>query len=248
MGFSRAFYCFILVIILFRCAASSDVKEMQKIKKGELLSVQKEFDDALNCFLSVDATNFSDESKAYLYRSIANVYSKTGIIDSMYFYLEKALKISPKGSYFYYVSKAEIELFHRETSSALETLSEADMKFPNKAEIASLLSQIYAGNYGEGCFDLPKAEKYALRAFRLNQNNFNKEHLGSVYFDAEKYKLAAKIFREMYYQESDNNFYQFYYGQSMFFEGNEKKGFQLMSSAAEKNDSCKLMFDEIFNN
>ena len=35
---------------------------------------------------------------------------------------------------------------------------------------------------------------------------------------------------------------------SNFFDGKEKKGFQLMKGVADKNDSCKVMFDEIFSN
>jgi len=248
MKFFSAFSFIFLMFFFFHCTHSTDVKEWKKIKKGEILVEKSAFHSALNYFFLIDPTNFSDDSKAYLYRSISHTYSKIGLIDSANFYLEKAAKIAPRGSYFYYVTKAEMALSNHQTSSALETLAQVDKKFQNKEEVACLLSQIHSGNYGEGFFDLSKAEKYALRAFRLNQNNSNKEQLGTVYFEAEKYKLATKIFKEMYYQESNNHFYKFYYGQSLFFEGKEKKGFQLMKSAAENNDSCKLMFDEIFSN
>ena len=248
MKLFEAFIYSFFILFLVSCSHTNDVDELQKIKKGERILEMKAFDKALKYFVSIDASSFSDDSKAVLFRNISKSYSQLGQIDSAKIYCEKAVNIADKNSFIYFITKAEFELFNHQASNAIETLVNAEKKHPESEEVANLFSLIYSGEYGEGYFDLQKAEKYAVHAFRLKNNNSNKEQLGSIYFDAEKYKLATKIFKEMYYQESNNHFYKFYYGQSLFFEGKEKKGFQLMKSAADNNDSCKLMFDEIFSN
>lgn len=248
MKLFRAFIYSYFILSFVHCTHTNDVNELQKIKKGERILEMKAFDKALQYFVSIDASSFSDDSKAVLFRNISKSYSQLGQIDSGKIYCEKAVNIADKNSFIYFITKAEFELFNHQASNAIETLVNAEKKHPESEEVAKLFSLIYSGEYGEGYFDLQKAEKYAVHAFRLKNNNSNKEQLGSIYFEAEKYKLATKIFKEMYYQESNNNFYKFYYGQSLFFEGKEKKGFQLMKSAADNNDSCKLMFDEIFSN
>lgn len=248
MKLFNAFSYLFFILFLFQCTHTSDVNELQKLKKGERILEMKAYDKALRYFVSIDLSNFSDDSKAYVFRNISKTYSKMGQIDSARMYSEKAAKSAGKNSFIYFLTKAEFELFNHQASNAIETLMNTEIKYPNSEEVANLFSLIYSGEYGEGYFDLPKAEKYAVRAFRLKNNNSNKEQLGAVYFEAEKYKLATKIFKEMYFQESNNYFYQFYYGQSLFFEGDENRGFKLMKSAADQNDSCKIMFDEIFSN
>jgi hypothetical protein len=37
-------------------------------------------------------------------------------------------------------------------------------------------------------------------------------------------------------------------GQALYFDGNENRGLYLMKQAAERDDSCKIMFQEIFEN
>lgn len=218
------------------------------MKKGERVLEMKDYKKALKYFSSIQDEKFSDDSKARLFRNISKTYLKLEQIDSAKLYSEKSFNVADRNSFIYFLSKAEFELMNHQTSNAIQILQEAEQQFNNTEEIAHLFSQVYTGEYGEGYFDLLKAEDYSVRAFQLKKSNTNKEQLAAVYFEAEKYRLASKMYKEMYFQEPNNNFYQFYYGQALFFDGKENKGFQLMKGVADKNDSCKVMFDEIFSN
>jgi predicted Zn-dependent protease len=85
-----------------------------------------------------------------------------------------------------------------------------------------------------------------LKAYHLSKNIVAKEQLGSVYFQNEKYLKAIRIYQNLLSEFPDNQLYSFYYGESLFFLGDEKNGMKRMRNAADRDDSCKVMFQEIF--
>jgi tetratricopeptide (TPR) repeat protein len=113
-------------------------------------------------------------------------------------------------------------------------------------EVYHSLCLIYSGEYGDSYFDPSLSEFYAKKSYRLKPSKTTKEQLGSIYFQNEKYKEAVNIFKELYSKEPTNKKFQFFLGQCLYFAGNEKLGEFHMKSAAERDEACKLMFQEIF--
>ena len=128
----------------------------------------------------------------------------------------------------------------------MDNLQRANKVDVNKSEVYIALCSIYSGAYGDAFFDPIKSEYYALKAYHLSKNIVAKEQLGSVYFQNEKYLKAIRIYQNLLSEFPDNQLYSFYYGESLFFLGDEKNGMKRMRNAADRDDSCKVMFQEIF--
>ena len=240
---------YLFFIILFSsCHQQSDPQAILSLQEGIALLEEKNFDEALLTFKKTLSYKLDAELESKLYRNLSIVYQNQGNIDSALFYSQKGYEIAPDNSYLYFINKAEFALLENDIKTGVENLKKAETQNSSEMEVFSLFCSIYSGDYGDAYFDPVQAERYAKKAFHLNPCKVTKEQLGAVYFQNERYARAVRIFKELSGSVPSDQRYKFYLGQSLFFCGKESQGVWYMKQAAERDDSCKVMFKEIFPN
>ena len=247
MIFNRAIYLFLL-LILFSCRQQSDPQAILSLQEGVALLDEKNFEDALLTFKKTLSYNLDEELESKVYRNLSIVFQNQGSIDSALVYSKKGYEMAPDNSYLYYINKAEYALLENDIKTGVENLKMAEKLNPFEMEVFSLFCSIYSGDYGDAYFNPVLAERYAKKAYHINPCKITKEQLGAVYFQNERYMRAVRIFKELSGAVPTDQRYKFYLGQSLFFSGKESQGVWYMKQAAERDDSCKVMFKEIFPN
>ena len=240
---------FILIcsIIFLACSNKKQVSE-KSIKKGVEYIDQEEYMKAIEHFHLLFSNELDDLSKSVIYRNISISFQSVGELDSAKYYAKKSYTDAPGDSFDYYLNKADYSLLVNHVSEALQNLDQARIIDSKRQEIYNRYCSVYSGEYGEVFFDPDLAEKNAVIACKIKPNRIVKEQLGSIYFQNEKYSNSARIFKELAKKYPQNKKYTFYMGQAIYFDGNESKGIELMKQASERDDSCKVMFQEIFEN
>lgn len=241
-----ALLCLITCLAFVSCDEKDDPRSVELVQKGVALMEEQQDSEAMKSFMNALAYENTDELNALIYRNVSILFQEKGMLDSARIYSQKGYEIALDDSYLYYMNKAEYHLLVGEIRKALENLMLAKQKEPEKTEIYTALCSIYSGAYGDAFFNPIKSEFYAVKAFHLSKNTVSKEQLGSVYFQNEKYAKAKRIYQDLSREFPDNQLYSFYYGQSLFFSGDENQGLSRMKKAAERDDSCSVMFQEIF--
>jgi tetratricopeptide (TPR) repeat protein len=241
-----AFGCLLASIVFVACEKKNDPRSEALVRKGVILMEVKQNSEAMITFNRALKYENTDELSALIYRNISILYQTKGKFDSALVYSQKGYEAALDDSYLYYMNKAEFHLLNREVKKALDNLQRANKVDMDKSEVYTALCSIYSGAYGDAFFDPVKSEYYALKAYHLSKNIVVKEQLASVYFQNEKYAKAKRVYKDLIFEFPDNQLYNFYYGESMFFLGNENEGLIRMRKAADRDDSCKLMFQEIF--
>lgn len=237
----------LLVLVLISCEEKKSISEYV-IKKGVHLIDNEEYHKAIAYFNSLSTDDIDDFSKAVLFRNISISYQNLGMLDSAKFFAKKSYLNAPDESFEYYLNKADYNLLVNHVTEAIQNLNKAKEIDAKRQELYNRYCSVYSGEYGEVFFDPELAEKNAILACKIKPNRIVKEQLGAIYFQNEKYSQSAKIFKELIRLYPENKKYTFYLGQAMYFNGNENTGVELMRDAADRDDSCKVMFNEIFQN
>lgn len=187
----------------------------------------------------------SAETKSELYRNLSTVFFNLDEMDSSAAYSRKAYEAASPGSYLYLLNKAEYQLMKGKIREAIPLLEKAQAIEPEKMETYSNLNLIYNGNYGEKFMNLPKALKSAQKAFELNASAANQEQLASVYFQLENFNESTWHYTALMKKFPEVQLYRFYAGHSMFLEGKADEGIALMEAAADRDEQCRQMLDEL---
>jgi tetratricopeptide (TPR) repeat protein len=240
----------IITFILFICFACSQKHQVPEssIKRGVLLIDQEAYQTAIDYFQSLIKDETNEISKAVIYRNISISFQSLNQLDSAKYYAKKSYLESPEDSFEYFLNKADYNLLVNHVSEAIQNLNKAKSIDSKRQEVYNRFCSVYSGEYGEVFFEPDLAEKNALIACKIKPNRIVKEQLGSIYFQNEKYHHSARIFNELVKKYPENKKYTFFMGQALYFDGNENRGLDLMKQAAERDDSCKVMFQEIFEN
>lgn len=236
---------FVSVILLASCGNSDDPKALKLMAEGNRYMDARNFNSAMIRFKEAANLELSDESRSKNYRNIAVTFLYLEEPDSAKKYSKLGFECLESYSYYHLINMAEYELLSKETDKAIKTFEEAKKLKPNEMEVYNNLSLIYAGNYGESFEDLPKALSNAQKAFDLNPNPVNQEQLASVFFQMEKYEKAAEIFHDLGEKYPAVLLYRFYEGQSLYFDGKENEGLELMENAADRDEHCRELFEAL---
>ena len=243
----RVLFVLFALFLFVACSHKQQVAQ-NKIKKGVSLIDQEEYQFAIDYFHTLVNVNTDEISKAVIYRNMSISFQSLGQLDSARFYAKKSYTESPDNSFEYYLNKADYNLLINHVSEAIQNLDKAKLLDPKRQEVYNRYCSVYSGEYGDVFFEPELAEKNAIIACKIKSNRIVKEQLGAIYFQNEKYHHSARIFNELVKKYPQNKKYTFYMGQAIYFDGNENKGMDLMRQAAERDDSCKVMFQEIFEN
>jgi tetratricopeptide (TPR) repeat protein len=236
-----------VTIFISSCSNSDDVKVLEFMEKGNQFLEDKNYSSALISFKDALKYEMSDESKAKNYRNIAVVFLYMENLDSAKYYSQLGADAVNSDSYYHLINKGEVYLLSNQTKHAIHILEQAKKLKPNEMEVYNNLSLIYAGNYGEEFVSLDLALSNAEKAYELNKNDVNKEQLASVYFQKENFSKALNLFKELYEKHPEVKMYQFYYGQSLYFSGNEELGIKMMEEAAERDENCRKLLEDLID-
>jgi tetratricopeptide (TPR) repeat protein len=247
MLLNRIIYLFVF-ILFFSCSQQSDPQAILLLQEGVALLDEKNFDEAQIAFKKTLSYKLDEELESKVYRNLSIVFQNKGSIDSALFYSKKGFEMAPDNSYLYYINRAEYALLENDIKLGVENLKIAEKQNPSEMEVYSLFCSIYSGDYGDAYFNPFLAERYAKKAYHITPCKITKEQLGAVYFQNERYGRAVRIFKELSGAVPSDQRYKFYLGQSLFFSGKESQGVWYMKQAADRDDSCNVMFKEIFPN
>jgi tetratricopeptide (TPR) repeat protein len=236
----------LLTLVFTACKEENDPKAELYFKEGTKLLELNETESALLKFRSALDYKSNESLQATIYRNISIAFQNLEQLDSASYYSQKGYEVAPSDSYIFYINRAEYNLLNNNVFHSIKDLKVAKSLDPKQMEVYHTLCLIYSGEYGDAYFDPTLSEYYAKKSFKLKPSNTSKEQLGSIYFQNEKYKEAVKIFKELYAKDPTNKKFEFYLGQCLYFAGEEKEGEAHMQSAAERDESCKLMYHEIF--
>jgi tetratricopeptide (TPR) repeat protein len=234
--------------LLISCSNQEDPTVILDFKKGVKLIEQEEYDKAIAFLNNLSRQKIEDKTKAALYRNLSISYQMLGKIDSAKYYMNKAVSLAESDSFEYFFYKGEQAVLSNDFNSALKNFKKAEQLNESHAELFNSMCSLYSGDYSDVFFDPNLAEKYALKAYKLNPTKFSQEQLASVYFQNENYIKSESLFRKLQVKFPENQKYKFNLGQAMYFSGKENKGLELMKEAADRDDSCKVLFFEIFEN
>jgi tetratricopeptide (TPR) repeat protein len=234
-------------MFLIACSPKKQLTE-KSIKKGVAYIDQEEYQKAIDYFHSLLVKDIDDLSSSVICRNLSISFQCLGDIDSAIYYAKKSYAEAPEDSFEYYLNKADYNLLINHVSQALQSLEQAKEIDSKRQEVYNRYCSVYSGEYGEVFFEPELAEKNAILACKIKPGRIVKEQLGSIYFQNEKYNQSARVFKELVKKYPENKKYTFYMGQAIYFDGNESRGMDLMRNAADRDDSCKVMFEEIFDN
>lgn len=235
------------LFLLSACAVSDDPKAVKLMQEGNRFMESRNYNSALICFKDAEKLELSDESKSINYRNIAVAFLYLEEPDSAKKYSKLGFECLNSYSYYHLINMAEYELLSKQTAKAIQTFENAKKLKPDEMEVYNNLSLIYAGNYGESFENLAKALENAQKAYKLSPNAVNQEQLASVYFQLENYDKAIELFRELSTRFPAIKLYQFYEGQSLYFSGKEDEGLELMQQAADRDENCRKLFEELIS-
>ena len=237
---------FILCLIFQSCQEKSNPRAELLFKAGTKYLTDNASEFAIIEFRKALNLEINENLKATIYRNMSIAFQDIDNIDSASFYSQKGYEVAPNDSYIYYMNRAEYNLLNNNVHKAIQDLKSAKALDPNQMEVYHTLCLIYSGEYGDAYFEPQLSEFCAKKSFKLNPSNTTKEQLGSIYFQNEKYVEAVKIFTELYSKEPTNKRFEFFLGQSLYFAGDERGGENHMKNAAERDETCKAMYHEIF--
>lgn len=232
-------------LLIFSCKNPNEQQAHLHIKKGSEFLNNKNYQSALIEFKDALKFELNPETKAINYRNISISFLYLEQEDSAKYYSKLGMESANKPSFYYYLNQAEYLLLSKKIHEAIKVFEKALIENPNKMEIYNNLSLIYAGNYGESYLNLDKALSNARKAFELKNHEINQEQLASVYFQREDFKKAAMLFLDLSKKHPESKLYQFYYGQCLYFQGKEAMGIDLMKDAADRDEKCKILFNEL---
>jgi tetratricopeptide (TPR) repeat protein len=187
------------ILLLASCGQIMTETESRKNNEQGLKELNAgNFDQAIISFKkAIKSKTLSIETRAQIYRNIAQTFSEKRQLDSSIYYSQLAAYCYDKNSYEYLVNIADIELLKGKTKEALDNLILAYEKNPNKLEVNNSLGLIYLGDYGEEFLDAKKALKYNQKAFESNKDRITEDVLGRNYFQLGDYVNAEKHFENI---------------------------------------------------
>lgn len=237
--------CFSICLFILSCRTSNNDQAIAHMMKGSAYLNNKNYESALIEFKYALKFELDAETKAINCRNIAVSFLYLEKEDSASYYSKLGMESAEKNTFYYFLNQAEHLLLSKNTEEAIQTFKKAAAVRPNEMEIYNNLSLIYAGNYGEKYINLDKALKNAVKACELKNNEINQEQLASIYFQREDFIKAGALFLELSEKHPESKIYQFSYGQCLYFQGKEDKGIELMKDAAERDEKCRVLFDEL---
>lgn len=194
---------------------------------------------------AIKSPNLSKETRAQIYRNIAQAFIDMEQFDSSIQYSTLAANCYDKNSYEYLVNIADVEIMTGKTSNALVRLQKAQRIKPDEVAANNTLGLIYLGDYGEEFIDLEKALVYNTNAFRINDDRTTEYVLARNYYDLMQFKNSEKHYENLYKKYPDNVLHPLSLGMVKY-KLNKKDEAKILWKEVEKLDTSYNSFIQEF--
>ncbi|MFN5417162.1 MAG: hypothetical protein ACK5B9_08910 [Flavobacteriia bacterium] len=241
----KYFSLLFLTFIVLSCSKSDDPKALKRISEGNAFLDQKNYSSALIAFKDAQKYDLSVESLAKNYRNISICFSNLEQLDSAKANAKKSFEVAEEYSYLYHNNKGEHILLHNQVEAALKEFRLAEKRDETQMEVWNNMSLIYSGAYDSTYLNLNLAIVYAQKAYDIKQNATNKEQLASVLFQMENFQSAGNLYASLSKEFPQVKMHQFNEGQCLYFAGKEEEGKKMMEEAAERDEKCRLLLEEL---
>lgn len=191
-------------------------------------------------------TELEGNVKADISRNLALCYSQQKQRDSALYYARLAIENAEEDSYTYWMSRAEFALLKSNINEARAWFEKAKELNPNQMTVYNNLGMIYSGKYGKRYENHDLAILNNKKAYELAKREPLGEALAFSYMNAERYEESIRIWKELQAMAPANMEYVFHEGVSLYFSDQEEKGEELMQYAADRDENCRYMLEEMY--
>lgn len=242
----------IVAIVLLFVSCGQLMTESQAILKNqeglEYLD-QAQYELAINSFKEgVESPNLSKETRALIYRNIAQTYYEMMEIDSSLVYSQLAADCYPKDSYEYLTNISDIKISTGETAEAEKLLLKAVKMKPNELAANNTLGAIYLGDFGAEFFDPEKALPYNIKAFEINNDRITEDVLGRNYIELGNYNKARTHYSKLHKEYPDIEVLAYQLGVVEYLDGNKEKAEIYFNKVIAKNPEYQWAIESFKEN
>lgn len=230
---------FLPLLLLTSCVQIlTEVDALDKNEQGVIALGQGNFENAIK-YLKEGITSpyLTVETRATIYRNIAQTYIEMQVQDSAIHYSTLAADCYDKDSYAYLVNIADVEILTDNTSSALEKLKKAYSLRPNDVAVNNTLGLIYLGDYGLEFQDLENALVFNKKAFEINLDRTTEYVLARNYYELGHFAKAERHFEDLYQWYPDNLLHPLSLGMVKYKLNAKNMAEQLWSEVLEADSS-----------
>ncbi len=236
----------LLVVLLVACTNNSAEDAKQHNDEGVGYLDKEEYAKASNAFhMALDNKKIPADLKAGILRNLSLLHSFQEHRDSALYYAEKACGAAQKDTYYYYLTQAELALLKEQVPKAIVNYEKAKQKKPEEMAIYNSLGMIYSGKNGAKFQDLEKALLNNQKAYELSQREPLADALATSYMNLNRFKESIPLWEELVQVNPAKMEYHFQLGVALYFSGQEEEGEKKMEYAAERDDNCRRMLNEM---
>jgi len=235
------------IFILASCGqVMTEVEALKNNSKGLSELSQGQFEVAIKSFKeAIQSPQLSIETRAAIYRNIAQTFIEMQLQDSAIHYSSLAANCYKKDSYDYLVNMADIEILTGKTNSALEKLKTAYTLKPNEVAVNNTLGLIYLGDYGIEFQNIESALPYNKKAYEINNDRITEYVLARNYYELGQYDIAEIHFTNLNRKYPDYLLHPLSLGMVKY-RLNDKKSAEQLWEKVLKNDSSYYFVIESF--
>ncbi|MFA7274146.1 MAG: hypothetical protein WC044_09765 [Crocinitomicaceae bacterium] len=216
---------------------------------GVDLMDREEYTKAEDFFhLALRKGNLPNELEAGILRNLCLLHNFRNQLDSAKFYAKKGFEAADKDGYFYFLNKGEYDLLNKDIQEAKSNYERAKQIKPDEMAIYNSLGMIYSGSYGGEFTNYEKALENNLKAYELSPREPLAEALATSYMNVEKYKESIPLWEKLIEMNPVKMEYHFQLGVALLFSGQEEEGEKKMEYAADRDENCRKMLDEMMVN
>jgi len=227
------------VFILVSCGQiMTEAEALKKNEQGLSELSQGQFELAIKSFKeAIQSPKLSIETRAPIYRNIAQIFIEMQLQDSAIHYSTLAANCYKKGSYDYLVNMADIEILTGKTNYALEKLKTAYALKPNELAVNNTIGLIYLGDYGFEFQDIEKALPYNKKAFDINNDRITEYVLARNYYELEQFEKSEIHFTNLNRKYPDYLLHPLSLGMVKYRLKDKKSAEQLWEKVLESDSS-----------
>ena len=238
----------IFLSFLFLIACSNKNAELAKMNndEGVLFLDKEEYSKASESFhKALEQGKVNAELEAGILRNLSLLHSFQDQKDSALLYAEKAMNKAEKDTYYYFLTKGEFALLNQNLDAAISNFEKAKEKKSDEMAIYNSLGMIYSGKYGMKFENQQKALINNKKAYELSQREPLADALATSYMNVDKYEESIPLWESLIKQNPAKMDYHFQLGVALLFSGQQEKGEEKMEYAAERDENCRRMLDEM---
>jgi tetratricopeptide (TPR) repeat protein len=242
----KTVFIFISFLLLVACSNKNAELAKKHNDEGVLFLDKEEYDKASESFhTALGQGKINVELEAGILRNLSLLHSFQDHKDSAMIYVEKAMNKAEKDSYYYFLTKAEFALLNENVEAAISNFEKAKGEKPDEMAIYNSLGMIYSGKCGVKFEDQQKALINNKKAYELSQREPLADALATSYMNVNKYKESIPLWESLIKQNPSKMDYHFQLGVAFLFSGQQEKGEEKMEFAAERDENCQRMLDEM---